>query len=258
MKYIKLFQTIADKQAAELDYPNTNYVVENSKANIEKEAPLDQEHIVAKYNITDTSNPTKILNDAFNITYMIVDGVQQQSVTTGYTFSTTGEHKVKYKVNSYWDGRLTFRECSHLVSITIPDSVTSIAREAFYQCSGLTSVTIGNGVTSIGSSAFSVSGLININIPSGVTSIDGRAFQECGSLTSVTIPDSVTSIGFQAFALCNNLTNVTVNATTPPTLGGNAFNETNNCPIYVPAASVNAYKAAANWSTYASRIRAIQ
>ena len=40
---------------------------------------------------------------------------------------------------------------------------------------------------------------------------------------------------------------------TPPTLGANAFNNT-TCKIYVPDASVSAYKAATNWSTYASRI----
>jgi hypothetical protein len=40
-------------------------------------------------------------------------------------------------------------------------------------------------------------------------------------------------------------------------LGNNAFYNTNNCPIYVPSASVNAYKSASGWSTYASRIQAI-
>jgi hypothetical protein len=50
---------------------------------------------------------------------------------------------------------------------------------------------------------------------------------------------------------------VTVNAITPPTLGSNAFDSTNNCPIYVPAESVNTYKSATNWSTYADRIQAM-
>jgi hypothetical protein len=37
----------------------------------------------------------------------------------------------------------------------------------------------------------------------------------------------------------------------------NAFDNTNNCPIYVPSASVEAYKAATNWSSLSSRIQAI-
>jgi len=44
----------------------------------------------------------------------------------------------------------------------------------------------------------------------------------------------------------------------PPTLGSSTFDDTNNCPIYVPSGSVNAYKSASGWSTYADRIQAIQ
>jgi hypothetical protein len=44
-------------------------------------------------------------------------------------------------------------------------------------------------------------------------------------------------------------------ATTPPSLGSNVFGNTNNCPIYVPSGSVNAYKTASKWNSYADRIR---
>ena len=52
-------------------------------------------------------------------------------------------------------GRNAFMGCDILTTITIPDSVTSIGDEAFYGCSGLTCVTIPGSVTSIGSGAFS-------------------------------------------------------------------------------------------------------
>ncbi|MEG0758397.1 MAG: leucine-rich repeat protein, partial [Raoultibacter sp.] len=45
--------------------------------------------------------------------------------------------------------------CSSLTSITIPEGVTSIGREAFAGCSGLTSLTIPEGVTKIGRGALS-------------------------------------------------------------------------------------------------------
>ena len=76
-------------------------------------------------------------------------------------------------------------------------------------------------------------------------------------ITSLSIPDGTTKIGYGAFYNCSRLTSVTIKATTPPTLTSGAFNDTNNCPIYVPAESVDAYKTATNWSAYADRIQAI-
>ena len=77
-------------------------------------------------------------------------------------------------------------------------------------------------------------------------------------LTSVIIGSGVTNIEQYAFENCSGLTSITCLATTPPTLVSyNAFSNTNNCNIYVPSASVNAYKSASGWSTYASRIQAI-
>lgn len=152
-----------------------------------------------------------------------------------------------------------FYYCSGLTSITIPDSVTTIDQQAFQSCSGLTSVTIGNGVTSIGLNALSgCSGLTSITIPNSVTSIGQNAIGWCNNLTSITIGNGITNIGQNAFNGNQSLTSFTIQATTPPTLGSdNSFTNTNNCPIYVPSASVNAYKTAQYWSTYADRIQAI-
>lgn len=89
--------------------------------------------------------------------------------------------------------------------------------------------------------------------------VGDASFSGCTSLKKVWLSNSVTSIGNNAFYRCTSLTSVTVNATTPPTLlGSRAFYSTNNCPIYVPSESVEAYKAASGWSDYASRIQAIQ
>ena len=107
-------------------------------------------------------------------------------------------------------GGSAFSGCTGLTSVTIPDSVTSMGDYAFYGCSGLTSVTIGNGVTSIGYEAFRYCyDLTSVTIGEGVTSIGGSAFSGCTGLTSVTIPDSVTSIGSYAFDGCTGLTSVT-------------------------------------------------
>ena len=155
-------------------------------------------------------------------------------------------------------GNYAFYYCKALTDVTIPNSVTSIGNAAFSDCSGLTNVTIGNSVTSIGNSAFSYcSSLTSVTIGNGVTSIGNSAFYYCSDLMDVTIGNGVTSIVNHAFSGCSSLTSLTILATTPPTLNSSAFNNTNNCPIYVPAESVDAYKTATNWSAYADRIQAI-
>ena len=93
----------------------------------------------------------------------------------------------------------------NIVSVIIPNSITSIGAFAFSGCSSLTSVTIGDSVTSIGSYAFSdCTSLTSVTIGDSVTSIRSYAFAYCKSLTSVTIPDSVVSIGSSAFYGCNS------------------------------------------------------
>ena len=144
-------------------------------------------------------------------------------------------------------------------SINIPDSVASIGDYAFYNCTSLTSVTIPDSVAIIGQFAFSYcTKLTSVTIPDSVTSIGDDAFSYCAKLTSVTIPDSVTSIGMNAFAHCTSLTSITVEAVTPPYLrASSAFYFTNNCPIYVPAESLEVYKSTSIWSSFAERIKAI-
>ena len=153
-------------------------------------------------------------------------------------------------------GEYAFIFCSSLTSITIPDSVTSIGETAFYECSSLASVTIGNSVTSIGHNAFmSCSSLASVTIGNSVTSIGEHAFYGCSSLASVTIPDSVTSIGYEAFFGCSSLKSVYCEPTTPPTGNSSMFDDNaSSRKIYVPTASVEAYKSAQYWSDYADHI----
>ena len=283
-KILNHINTYADLTAYNNDndknYPNIAYIIETNEVKWAKEKP---DLVVCQYNVTSTSSATKLLFEMFEgVTYQIIDDVKQDTVQNRYTFDTTGEHTVKYKLDGTIISMHLFNACSSLTSVTIPDiitsidmnafgnctgltsvtipnSVTSIGGSAFRGCSGLTSVTIGNSVTSIGSNAFSgCEGLTSVTIPNSVTSIGSNAFESCSGLTSVTIPNSVTSIGGSAFLGCSGLTSVTIQATTPPTLNStNAFDNTNNCPIYVPAESVDAYKTATNWSSLASRIQSI-
>ena len=76
-----------------------------------------------------------------------------------------------------------FNLCENLLTVNIPDSVTSISGGSFLCCNNLTSITI----------------------PSSVTSIGMQSFSHCENLTSVIVPDSVTEI-IASFRDCPNLT----------------------------------------------------
>lgn len=175
-------------------------------------------------------------------------------------------------------GQQAFNFCTGLTSITLPSSLISIGRRAFAHtaintvefplgtqtiggfddCISLTSVTIPSSVTTIKESCFEETSLREIDIPSSVTTIEGWVFYGCSGLTSITLPSGLTNIGSSVLENCTGLTSITCLATTPPTLGNNAFRNTADCPIFVPAESVSTYQSKWPWSTYASRIQAIQ
>ena len=145
------------------------------------------------------------------------------------------------------------------IEVYVGDCVLHLGDDAFYGLRNMTSCRLPNNIDKIpGRCFYDCFSLTSITIPYSVTEISHDAFYSCSNLKNISIPSNVTSIGPRALRDCSGLTSITVEATTPPTLSEySVFDGTNNCPIYVPAESVDAYKSATNWSTYASRIQAI-
>lgn len=173
-------------------------------------------------------------------------------------------------------GNSAFQGCSALSAITLPTTITGMGesifneagiksiempsglteiKKAMFFVTPLTAITLPTSLVSIGNNAFRSTQLTSITLPEGLTTLGGNTFY-ASKLTSITLPSTITTLGGTEFYNCP-LTSITCLATSPPTITSNTFNNTNNCPIYVPAESVETYKSASNWSSLASRIEAI-
>lgn len=151
----------------------------------------------------------------------------------------------------------TFRYCHLLENLVLPIGIKlkNNASNAFYDCWMLKHISIGFDGTNVPSSAFyNCQKLLDFTISNTVTTIKSGAFQQCYSLTAITIPGNVTSIESNAFNSCYNLEEVHLLPTNPPTLANTSAFSNVPATFYVPTASLDAYKTATNWSTYASRM----
>ena len=140
--------------------------------------------------------------------------------------------------------------------------VTSIGESAFEGCTSLTSADFP-AATSIVDFAFcNCSSLTSADFPAA-TSIGESVFDNCSSLTSADFP-AATSIGDYAFFQCSSLTSLILRVTTQVCTLSDAstFNGTpiksGTGYIYVPAALIDSYKTATNWTTYANQFRALE
>ena len=165
-----------------------------------------------------------------------------------------------------------FSGCTSLVDINLPSSITSIKSEAFSRCTSLSIIIDLPNLEILGKDAFwggfgsnGTGSLIGIENLGKITTIGDAANSSKGcfgnqkSLTYVKLPNTLTSIGSYAFKDCSSLVTFICNATTPPTLASEVFTNTpiasKTGTIYVPDDSVDAYKGATNWSTYADIIK---
>lgn len=200
------------------------------------------------------------------------------SIGNSAFYRCSGLTSITLPNNAVTFGSNVFTSCTSLTSVTIPPNVMSIGASMFSGCSLLSTVDIGN-ITVIPYGAFVSTRIQNVDL-SRVTSVEFGAFQN-GKLVDVDL-SSVVTIGTQGLGnntlvksliIGENCTTIndsaltrlgvdasggctmTVKAVTPPTLG--TSNLSNAVTIYVPAESVEAYKAASNWSAYADKIQAI-
>ena len=146
-----------------------------------------------------------------------------------------------------------FAGCSALSSVSIPNA-TRINQYAFQNCKDLTSIDL-NGVTNIGNYAFSGSGIGTLEI-TDATSLGTYLCQ--GQRTGIVDQHTTVNLASNRFNGANSLCHLILRSTTMCTLTTNALTGTAIAAgigwIYVPTDLVATYKAASNWSNYASQI----
>ena len=124
----------------------------------------------------------------------------------------TGLGEYSFAGSSILDDNYSDPLCRNIHSVTIPQSVTSIGREAFHECDGLESLTINGAIVSMSYKAFgNCTSLTTLKLGEHIKTIGGDAFSGCSALKNVTIPENVTSIGSHAFAYCDGLESLTIN-----------------------------------------------
>ena len=150
-------------------------------------------------------------------------------------------------------GNYALYNARHLEQITIPAGVARIGEGAFEECRSLESVTFaGNALCEIDDWAFyNCHTLKNITIPEGVTSIGKAAFFDCSYLKEITLPSTVQTIADNAFGQCQKVAKMTVNATTPPVVEAETFEDIDrSIPLYVPIGTSLQYEAADYWCEF--------
>ena len=113
-----------------------------------------------------------------------------------------------------------FKETKNLNTISLPDTIKTISKEAFYD-SGIENIHLPENLRQIGTMAFARSGLKDIIIPNKIKKLGEYAFYNCIELTAVTLPESVTKIPSGIFEDCCSLK--TVNVPNVDTICDHAF-----------------------------------
>jgi hypothetical protein len=186
-------------------------------------------------------------------------------------------------------GNNTFNGCKLLASIKLPASLKTIGASAFSDCHALASINLPAALETIGQNAFTrCKALRFLQLPASLKTIESTAFggssaanactnldvdfSQCRSLTNLGTSATfrfcaissvdlsgcagLTAIPGRAFSDCADLASVKLPASPSPlALGSNALANTNAAlKILAPAALVDAYKAASNWSALAGKI----
>lgn len=241
-----------DEVKTYIDY--LQYVVEDLQRQIDELKPEpgptptptgDTFTLTAVYNVTSTTEPTKIINNPTEVSgatnVLCIDkffynGIEHSGNT--FVFPATGEQTVQI----------------HFIESVIP-------KWCFFETQ-LKRITIPNGITLIDTKAFALTKITNISLPDSVIEIGNEAleFSLGPGNYEIRIGSGLQRIGSYINPKYRGTQNIYFASTTPPTFtgGSSAFNKAGvTLSIYVPSSAVQAYKTAPGFTDVADKIQGI-
>lgn len=195
--YNEIFENLSSRYEAD------TCIKDNSNSNIKEErGHIDKNgHYVDEYGAI-YSGDKKIIIKGANIPNYVID---PHTIKIGkeafLNYSNLISVSIPEGVTTI--SELAFGCCSNLVKIYLPKTLNVIENEAFMGCDKITSLEIPESVYSIGAGAFSSCyHLAYIKIPNVITKISENLFSGCKRLKNISLPKRIVEIDEQAFSGC--------------------------------------------------------
>ena len=156
-----------------------------------------------------------------------------------------------------------FLNWSKITALYTPESLVTIGASSFSGLRALENVEDINRVlrnltqTVIPASAFYQADKAagHLIIPDHITEVASQSFTALNKVTKLTLGASLAKLNLQSFSNFSSCDEIICKRAIPPVIDSGSFaNLKSTCVFKVPAASLTAYQAATNWSTYASRM----
>lgn len=153
-----------------------------------------------------------------------------------------------------------FAYLPYLRAVILPEGLTTISQDGFKDCVRLVEVSCPASLRKLSERSFTrCYRLRSVIFAEGLEETPCKLFFNCANMEEVEFPSTLKKMGSYAFWDIPNLERVIMNSSTPPQIvyGSDLFHAVQRLKhIYVPAGSVDLYKAADGWKSQADKIKA--
>ena len=135
-------------------------------------------------------------------------------------FAKSGLSSVTFEPGTTCVAPYLFYDCTHLMAITLPNTISEIGARAFYRCTSLTNLMLPTSVAKLGASAFSgCTSLKTAELSTALTELPESIFESCTALQSVTFSSNLKVVGSNAFKGCVALRDIQIPSSVQTILG---------------------------------------